>query len=431
MNLPQKGAAALAAAALALAASACGDGGGAPEAKEFTFWSMHKQDEPRAKMLNELAAAFTKDTGIKVNLVFQGRENLKKLQPTLVGGNVAADLVDGSQANLLNLLQVTGHAKDLSALLKGKIAGEDKTIGEVIPDNYEKVIADAGKTYMIPTSVHTWQIYYNAAKLPDVAANPPKTFEELLALFGKSKAAGRAALAADGDIQGYVGKWLSQALLREFGPGNLAKALTDRSGAGFDDPRFLKAATYIESLAKGEYMIDGWDASKFPAIQQKWAQGQADFLFIGTYGPSETAEVAGPGFTFRSFPFPKTEGGFTSEEVALFGFAVPAKARHAENAEKFVEYFMNKKWLERIPADEKVLSVRSDTSTPAEVADAKATLDSGVPLHLPMDGVRGMDDWNVKIFLPMAKDLFAGKVSAKDFVTKLKTDTVDWWKVNG
>ncbi|UBU18356.1 ABC transporter substrate-binding protein [Nonomuraea gerenzanensis] len=430
MNLPRKGAAALAAAVLALGGSACG-GGGASDAKEFTFWSMHKQDEPRAKMLGELAAAFTEDTGIKVNLVFQGRENLKKLQPTLVGGNVAADLVDGSQANLLNLLQVTGNAKDLSGLLKSRIPGEDKTVGDVIPDTYQQVIADAGKTYMIPTSVHTWQIYYNAAKLPDVAADPPKTFEELLALFDRSKAAGRAALAADGDIQGYVGKWLSQALMREFGPGNLAKVLTDRSGAGFDDPRFLKAATSIERLAKGRYLIDGWDAGKFPAIQQKWAQGQADFLFIGTYGPSETAEVAGPGFTFRSFPFPKTEAGFASEEVSLFGFAVPAKARHAANAEQFIEYFMNKKWLERIPADEKVMSIRTDTSIPAEVADAKATLDSGVPVHLPMDGVRGMDDWNVKIFLPMAKELFAGEITAAAFVTELKADTVNWWKVNG
>lgn len=416
---------------LATAVTACGGGSGEADAKEFTFWSMYKQDEVRAKILQDAAAAFTKDTGIKANIVFQGRENLKKLQPTLVGGNVPADLVDGASFGVLNLLQATGNAKDLSAVYQQKVTGESETVGDVIPDGYEKLVTDKNAKFMVPAWVHTWQIFYNEKNLPEVAKQPPATFDELLALLDKRKAEGKAPLALDGDILGYVSKWVSTLMIRELGPGGFATVLNDQSGAGFDDPRVLKAAEYAEKIGKGGYFIDGWDASKFPAIQQKWAQGQADLLFIGTYGPSETAEIAGQNFTYRSFPFPKTEAGNDSQEITLYGFAVPAKAKNAESAEKFIAYFMNKKWLDRIPAEDKVLTVRKDTTTPAALADAKAALDGASSVHLALDGVTKMGDWETKIFNALSKDLISGELTAKDFVATLKADTVEWWKANG
>lgn len=432
MKLPRTGVAALALSALTLAVSACGgDGGGQSDAKEFTYWSMYKQDEVRAKILQDAAAAFTKDTGIKANIVFQGRENLKKLQPTLVGGQVPADLVDGATFSVLNLLQATGNAKDLSGVYKQQVTGEQQTVGDVIPDGYETLVTDKGAKYMVPAWVHTWQIFYNEKNLPEVAKQAPATFDELLTLLDKRKAEGKAPLALDGDILGYVSKWVSTLMIRELGPGGFAKVITDPSGAGFDDPKVLKAAEYAEKVGKGGYFVEGWDASKFPAIQQKWAQGQADLLFIGTYGPSETAEIAGKDFTYRSFPFPKTEAGNDSQETTLFGFAVPSKAKNAENAEKFIAYFMNKKWLERIPAEDKILSVRKDTGTPEALKDAKQALDSASSVHLALDGVSKMGDWETKIFNALSKDLISGKLTGKDFVAKLKTDTVEWWKANG
>src|SRR5207248_928029 len=54
------------------------------------------------------------------------------------------------------------------------------------------------------------------------------------------------------------------------------------------DPGFLKAATETAKLPK--YLIDGWDAAKFPQVQQRWADGDARFLYMGTWAPSETRE---------------------------------------------------------------------------------------------------------------------------------------------
>lgn len=429
MKLHTKGAAALA--ALSLGLTACGGGdGGSGGAAEFTYWSMYKQDEVRAKIVQDAVAAFTKETGIKVNVVFQGRENLKKLQPTLVGGNVGADLVDGAAFNVLNLLQSTGNAADLSDVYAAKVAGEDRTVADAIPDTYERLVTDGGAKYLVPVAVHSWQIFYDAKRHPELAAAQPRTFDELLAVLDKLKQQGRKPLALDGDIPGYPAKWTATLLIRELGPGGLTKVLQDRSGAGFDDPKVLKAAEYMEKLGKGGYWADGWDASKFPAIQQKWAQGQSDLLFMGTWAPSETGEIAGGQFEYRSFPFPATEAGHDSQETTLFGFAVTKKARNAAAAKKFIEYFLGKKWMDRIPAEDKVLSVRADTGTPKELADAKKALESASAAHFALDGVQKMGDWETKIFNPMSKEILAGRLSAADFVAQLKARTVEWWKAN-
>jgi raffinose/stachyose/melibiose transport system substrate-binding protein len=413
--------------------TACGGsatGGG--DSKEFTYWSMYKQDEPRAKVIQDAVAAFTKETGIKVQLVFQGREVLNKLQPTLVGGNVAADLVDQSQFKIRDTLAATGNARDLSGVYDAKVTGESRTVGEIVPKAYQDLVKDKdGQTYLIPTNVQTWQVFYNKKQLPDVAAKPPRTFEEFMAVLDRRKAAGRAPLALDGDILTYVDQWVSTLMIRELGAGNWKKALEDRSGAGFDKPEVLKAAQYAERIGKGGYFVDGWDASKFPAIQQKWAQNKADFLYMGTWGPSETGEIAGKDFEYGSFPFPKTAAGHDSEQASLYGYGIPKKAKNGGAAEKFIRFFLGKKWMERLAAEEKSLTVRADVPAVKDLQGPQQALKDASAVHVSQDGAEGMSDWETKIAQPMSKKLISGRIDAAGYVAELKKSTVNWWKANG
>ncbi|MFJ2744616.1 ABC transporter substrate-binding protein [Streptomyces sp. NPDC087440] len=430
-----KSTALVAVAALALTLSACGgasSAGGGEDSKEFTYWSMYKEDEPRAKVIKDAVAAFTQETGIKVELVFQGREVLNKLQPTLVGGNVAADLVDQSQFKIRDTLAATGNARDLSGVLDAKVTGESKTVGETVPKAYQDLVKDKeGQTYLIPTNVQTWQVFYNKKQLPDVAANPPKTFDEFIALLDKRKAAGKAPLALDGDILAYVDQWVSTLMIRELGAGNWKKVLEDKSGAGFDKPEVLKAAQNAEKIGKGTYFVDGWDASKFPAIQQKWAQNKADFLYMGTWGPSETGEIAGKDFEYGSFPFPKTAAGHDSEQASLYGYGIPKKAKNGVAAEKFIQFFLGKKWMDRLATEEKSITVRADVPAVKDLQGPQKALQGAGSIHVSQDGVEGMSDWETKITQPLSKKLISGQISAADYVAELKKSTVNWWKANG
>ncbi|MEU0565685.1 ABC transporter substrate-binding protein [Nonomuraea sp. NPDC005983] len=418
--------------ALVLGLAACGapakDG-----ADELVYWSMWKAGEPQAKVLESVIASFTEETGVKVKVEWKGRDVAKQLAPTLNTRNVPADLVDSADRFVKSTFVATGQGLDLSKVYDLEIPGEPgKKVGDVIDAKYRAYATTGGTSWLVPYEVLAEQIWYDGNALKDVAGAPPQTWNDFVALLDKRKAArGDGPLALDADIADYSAFWTYHAILRDLGPGAFGAAATDKTGAKFDDPRFLTAVRKIEQLVKGGYFVTGYDGSKFPAIQQKWATGGADFLLLGTFAPSETKPSAKEGFEYRSFPFPKGATGQQTQEISLIGFAIPARAGHAEQAQKFIAYFMNKQRLSRIASEANNITPRADIEVPAVLADVKKTLDTA-ETHAALDGVK-MDhaDWYTKVFQPVNTELLTGKATAAEFVARLKAASVDFWKLNG
>jgi raffinose/stachyose/melibiose transport system substrate-binding protein len=188
----------------------------------------------------------------------------------------------------------------------------------------------------------------------------------------------------------------------------------------------------LEPLIKGGDFVDGYNGSKFPAIQQKWAAGEADFLLMGTWAPSETGPSAKAGFQYRSFPLPgATAVGEQAQDIALFGFGVPSKAKHKDAAQKFIAYFLNKERISGLSAQAKNITVRTDVPAPAELADAQKALDAN-PAVVTLDGVKNTKaEWYTKVFQPANNAFITGRSSAEDFTSKLKSDSAAFWKLQG
>lgn len=166
--------AAIAAAAGLTAACGSNSSSGGGGASSFTYWSMWKQNEPQAKVLQAAIAQFTKDTGIKVSVQWKGRQVVQQLAPTLNTGNVPADLVDSADRFAYAQLQATGQALDLTPVLDLPIPGESgHTVGSVVPAKYHGLSTTAGTLWQIPYEIITTQIWYDGHALPDVAARPP------------------------------------------------------------------------------------------------------------------------------------------------------------------------------------------------------------------------------------------------------------------
>src|SRR6185437_4420632 len=108
----------------------------------------------------------------------------------------------------------------------------------------------------------------------------------------------------DGDIAGYNSAWFSNLMIHSGGPGSLYKIAADKTGAAWDSPAVLAAAQKVQALAQGGYLINGYNASKWPAQQQAWANGGADLLLNGSWIPTETGTYAAKDFQYSSFPFP-------------------------------------------------------------------------------------------------------------------------------
>ncbi len=416
-----------------MALTACGGGtdnsqSGA-EGGTLTYWSMWKEGEPQQKVIAGAIADFEQETGTSVKVQWQGRSNVQKLVPALNTNNVP-DIVDGPYAKLAPVIGDTGQALPLNDAYAAEVDGTK--VSDLIPAKYVKVsnINDAdGNPWMLPYSLSSDGIWYDAAVNPELETSPPASWDDFISLLDKYKAAGKVPLAADGDIAGYNSMWFTTALVRTDGSGAFAEVAADKSGAAWDAPAVLDAAKKVEQIAKGDYLVKGYNASKWPAQQQVWATGGAELLLNGSWIPAETNTYASEGFKFSSFPFPPVEGQPKSVRADFVGWAIPKKAENPKLAQELATFMLNKKYQDAYGVDAKVLPIRTDAETSPEIASVKKALDSAEEVYLQNDGVTS-PGYVEKILWPINDELFLGKITAEEFVAKMKSAQIGYWKDN-
>lgn len=414
---------------VALCATAACGGSSTETGKELTIWSIWSEGEPNQKVLAEAVKDFERETGVKVKAHWKGRTAIKTFLPSLNTDNVPADLIEGNHRELTRQFAATKGALDLTDVYGMTIPGEQATVAQIVGDAYRKMGTSAdGVLAQVPYQVSTYGWFFNGKDFPELVAAPPKTWPEFVALLDARKAKGRAPLGQDGSIPNYNLRYLehfARALLGDAGWHGLAP---DKSGQGWRKPEVLKAAQMVEALAKGGYFAQGFNAAKFPAMQQKWANGESDFLYQGTYLPREVAPYAKPGFEYRAFRFPSVEGKAPTMNVTATGFGIPKKARNAADAKRFLAFFLSKRYQDKISSVALEMSVRKDVPAAPEVADLKTALDGG---EVNEADVLDMGDFNSKVLLPLNDQLLFGKLTAAEFTERLAEQAAVYWKSKG
>lgn len=413
----------------ALSLTACGGGGGGGnDGDDFTYWSMWRQEEPQAKVIKAAVDKFQTETGAKVKIEWQGRDIRQKVAPAIAAGQ-APDLWDQGADIVFATAAQSGQADDLSDVYDSQIPGEGKKVADVIPTKYVDTLPKdpSGKNrWLVPYELVSAQLFYNAAD-PDLA-EPPATWDEFIGLCEKLKKKNKACLASDGDLGWENALLLDYLLVRDNGPGTFAKLATDKTGAAWDSPGALESVKRIEQFVKGGYLIKGYDASKNPAQQVNWAKGKAAFYLNGSWVASETKPNQAPGFKFSAINVPPTKGGNTHADVILFGFSIPKKAKHPEAAKKFISYFLKKDNLTGISTEAANITPRADIPAPPELADVQKILQSN-PNRAILDGdTMPPGDYGDKVLSPAFLELWHGKITAEQFIAKLKKDQAAFWK---
>lgn len=403
-------------------------GGGASSPKELTLWSMWSKGEPNQLILADAISDFKKSTGITVNVVWKGRSPVSKLLPSLNSSTVKVDLVDSQNAELVNQLGATGNASDLTDVYSAKVPGESSTVGDVINHGYEADLKTDGKVYMVPTEVYTYAFYYNAAEHPELQAAPPATWDDLDALFAESKASGKAPIALEGSIAPFATFWTTALTLNSLGKGSFRAAVADKTGKTWLQPGYLAVAKKLQALVDNKYFIDDYLAAKYPAVQQEWAANKADYMYNGTWIPVETSPYAAKGFEYGSFAFPVVGDQKPVMQVAFNGMSVLKKSKNQDAAKKFIEFYLQKKYQDRIAADAKGIPARTDITPNSALAGAVKALNANETV-IAGDNVP-WDDYMTKVFNPANMDLFSGKINATAFVERLQKSSADYWANN-
>lgn len=403
--------------------SSSSDGG-----KTFTYWSMWKQGEPQQKVIAAAISDFEKKTGDKVNVQWVGRQVMQKLTPALNTNNVP-DLVDGPVSKAYPTLVATNQTLGLKDAYAAKAGNE--AVSTVIPQKYLKDInikLPNGQPWMVPYNIQTEGVWFNAAKYPQFKANPPKTWGDFMGELKKLKGQGVTPLAADGNVPGYNDYWLVALMDAEGGPGSLKKIAADKTGNAWKSPSALAAAKKVEQLAKSGYLIKGYQAAQFPYEQQQWANNKAALILMGSWLPTEASSYAAKGMEYDSFPFPTS--GQNSARVDFSGFEVPKKAKNPTAAQQFTAFFLQKKYQTMWANDGKVIPVRSDVAVPKSLTNVVKNLKAATSFRQQDDGIL-FPGYMQKVFYPLDDQLFFGKITAAQFVSKMSSAQKSYWESQG
>lgn len=417
----------------------CPDPAVKPKQKQLTYWSMWTKGEPQGRVVQYIIKCFEKTTGVHVTVQWLGRKVLTQNLAPALNTNSVPDLFDEDVTKVKAAIVSAGGARGVNNVFDMKTGEGDTRVRDVLPKAYWDIpgykTAD-GQPFLVPYEVLANAWWYNKKQVTNF--HKPQTMDQLFALFDAAKKSGKAAISQDGDIDTYNIYYFSQLAERYVGCGGMMKAAKDTTGKAWTDtPGFLKAARYVQRIARGHYLIDGWDASKFPQVQQRWADGQSDYIFLGSWGPSETRQYlnkqgGGKAIDYASFQFPKPPGATHDiVEQKPIGFGITKKAKHPQTAAAFIAYFENRTMLAGIPAVADNLTPRKDLPVPGDLADIKAALDNPKYTHCIFDD--GLDalhggSWAENVLYPNNDALLRGKITAKQFVQRMADKSASYWK---
>ncbi|MFE3449927.1 ABC transporter substrate-binding protein [Nonomuraea sp. NPDC059194] len=414
----------LAVGALALGISACGKKNSEMPAGEkvqesLAYRSSWGADEPQGKIIKTLFDDFAKETGTKVDLKFVGRKGNETLATEMASGR-GPDLFDAATDNLAGFT-AQNLVEPLDDVLQAQVPGEGKTVQDVLPEAVRQASSTDKGLGLIPHTVISTAVWFDAAKHPDLAASPPQTWEDFIAYLDKAKKEGRVPIGQDGTINFYNVYWFYSALVRANGAGSLLALSTDT--ATWDKPEVLEAAKKVEQLAKSGYFQKDFMATKFPAAQDAWAQGEYDLNINGTWLAAETKPKLAAGAKVAAFQLPV--GGKNSVEAGALGWAVNAKGKNVATAKKFLAFALQKKYVERFSKEALNIPSRADVPAPEHLVAVQKAVAEATATHRTYDDLAADKPYWNDLFLPLHDQLISGKIDAAAFVEQGKKKTTD------
>ena len=305
-----------------------------------------------SEMWQEVADAFTKETGIQVELTTD-----KKLEdvigPSMQGGEYpdVIHLATGREAALTEQF-IKGHMiTDITDVLSMKVPGEDKLVSEKIAGGFTDTSLTNpygdGKTYLAPMFYSPCGLFYNAGLLEEKGWDVPTTWDEMWELGDKAKEEGIYLFTYP--TTGYFDAFFYALMYGAGGPEFFDKATNYEEGI-WETPEAQTCFDIVAKLAKYTNPITPAQANDqdFTQNQQLVLDNKAIFMPNGTWivGEMEDAPRA-DGFKWGMTALPAVKAGGDSYSYTWFEQAwIPSGAEHQDAAKLFVSCLYSDKACE-------------------------------------------------------------------------------------
>jgi raffinose/stachyose/melibiose transport system substrate-binding protein len=260
---------------------------------------------------------------------------------TAIGSGSAPTIIWGWGGGSLRTFAEAGQVDDLTSWF-----GENPAVKKrLFPASFGPATID-GKIYALPCeTVEPLVLFYNKKKFAEVNAEPPKTWDELMALVPKFKEKNIAPISLAGQSKWTNMMWL-EMLYDRIGGTEVFDSIFAGKKDAWSHPASIDALTKIQALVKAGGFVKGFASvtADSNADQALLHTGRAAMMLHGTwtYGSMEAEGgkfVSGGDLGY--VPFPTVAGG-KGDPTAAYGNAgqylsisSKATAEQKEIAKKF------------------------------------------------------------------------------------------------
>ena len=293
----------------------------AKEPVKIEFFQMKREV---LEVVDEIIKRFNKENP---NIVIEQNcvpDPVEVLQTRVASGDIP-ELFNNWHRDVFNEMCRQGSVLDLTG---------QSFLNNVQPDLLKEVQVD-GKDYCVPISVGTYGVFYNKKIFSELGLTVPKTYAEFIDTCEKIKAAGKIPLIYADKDPGACGwsaiHWTLDSVYRKY-----MEDIT--SGKALENMDFKRVGEKVVELRK-YVQPDSLGTGDDQALAD-FANGKGAMYIQGTWDIAPFRK-ANPDLEFSMFPIPADKAEDTKCKVLVgdMKMSVAAKAKHMEEAKKFVAFF--------------------------------------------------------------------------------------------
>jgi len=309
-------------------------------AKKVTieWWHISTLDPGKTLWQNLANQYMAAHPNVTIHITVLENEAFKTKLTSVMQGGTPPDIFQSWGGGVMNDQIAAGMLQDITPALDANGGAWRATFAP----GALAVYAENGKNYGVPWDMGMVGWWYNKDLFAQAnIANPPATWDDLLADVKTLKAAGITPISV-GEGDKWPGMHIWSYLATRIGGQAAFDAAAGRTGA-FSDPSFVQAGQKIQDLVALGAFQNGYLGATWGDEATAMGNGKAAMDLMGQWAPGafndNSADKKGIGDNLGWFPFPSVEGGAGAATDALGGgngFAIGKNAPAA--AIDFVKY---------------------------------------------------------------------------------------------
>lgn len=339
-----------------------------------------------------------------------------------------------SSDSLPDIFMVWGQPSFFEAVMKGGYAAElnkdDYDSYDFLKGSFDGFSLD-GKLYGLPRNTDYMVLYYNKKILQENGLTPPASTDDIEKAAQTLSSKGIGAVSIGGGDKWPLAYLFNDIVVKQTGSDAAVK--TAVSSKNFNSPELLKAATYLQKLAKDGVFQKSYLTDDTGAAMNLFGQGKTAMYYSGEWdmgmanSPSFSDEFKN-NLAVEAFPVVSGGTGKNTDIMAWNGggYALNAKSKNLDAAKKFLNYMMKpENWTKTGWQSGGVVPAQKFSSfmTGKENSVQKSLVDIlNNATSLSGNGVNDLGSSSFKTDSETAaQELCAGQITPQQFLSALST----------